>query len=458
MESKPAEFPVAPADRLSVLVGSNGRLIASVFLGLPAALATYFALRSFTLVTTQTSVLPIGDIYVFYRDYFWYLDGRYSLWQLLGSHNEHLISTTRLALVIDTAWFGASGKFAVMVAFVLVFVTSLMLAYLAATPNKWERTGLALVFFGLGCSAIQLDNLSLPFQLGFFFVHAFALATLIALWRGLEGDRRWYVVAFACDFVATFSLGSGVLLGVACLTIPLFTRRFDRWFALFLGFHLLLVLLYVALVETHSGAAFSAATARRMVAYFLAFLGNFAVEWPKWTIPVGAAIATVCAGLFAWLTWRALFGGIKYGKEAVLAAFAGFVILEAMAASVDRAHLGVDQALSLKYTTCTLLLVAALFAFAWRTAPRTAPRLAALAILGTVLFAANSREFVNGWRERNRAMDAILAEINDGKIPPGATAYLGIDPAIFAIVISRMRESQLGPFRATNSADSKRDG
>jgi hypothetical protein len=406
---------------------------------------------------TETSSLPIGDIYVFYRDYFLYLDGNYSLWRLLEPHNEHLILTTRLALIVDTAWFGASAKFGILVAFVLVFVTSLMMAYLAARSNKWERAGLALVFLGLGYSTIQLDNLSLPFQLGFFFVHAFALATLIAVWRGLEGRYRWYIVAFACDVVAVFSLGSGVLLGVVSLGIAFWARRFDRWFAVFLAFHLLLVILYVVLVETHAGPAFSASTARRVIAYFLAFLGNFVVEWPRWTILVGAIIAAVCAGLFAWPTWRALFCGTKYGKESVLAAFVGFVILEAMAASVERAHLGVDYALSLKYTTCSLLLVATLFAFAWRTVPQAAARVAALSILTAVLFVANSREFENGWRERNRAMDVILAEINEGKITPGAPAYLGVQPDMFAAVISWLRESHLGPFRAANSADSQRD-
>ncbi|MBV8752071.1 MAG: hypothetical protein JO328_04340 [Hyphomicrobiales bacterium] len=450
MTSELAEASITPADRLDALARPKGGPIVSVCLGLLAVLATYFVVRSFVLVMTQTSVLPIGDIYFFYSDYFSYLDGNYSFWRLLGPHNEHLILTTRLALLADTAWFAASGKFGSLIAFVLVFVTSLMMAYLAATPNKWERAGLALVFVGLGCSAIQLDNLSLPFQLGFFFVHAFALATLIALWRGLQGRYRWYIVAFACDLVATFSLGSGVLSGVVCLGLPLWSRRFDRWFAIFLAFHLLLVLLYVALIETNAGPAFDASTAKRVIAYFLAFLGNFAVEWPKWTIPVGAAIAAVCAGLFAWLSWRALFCGIKYGNEAVIAAFAGFVILEAMAASVERAHLGVDYALSLKYTTVTLLLVASLFAFVWRTLPQTAARVAALLILSAVLLVANSRVFENGWRERNRAMDAILAEINDGRIAPGAPRYLGVQPDLLAAVISRLRQAHLGPFRATN--------
>jgi hypothetical protein len=455
MAAEVAEPPISPADRLGLFMRPKGGPVVSVCLGLLAVLAAYFAIRSLVLVMTETSALPIGDIYFFYADYFRYLDGNYPLWRLFEPHNEHLILTTRLALLADTAWFGALGKFGMLVALVLVFVTSLMMAYLAATPNNWERAGLTLMFLGLGCSAIQLDNLSLPFQLGFFFVHAFALATLIALWLGLEGRHKWYIVAFACDLVATLSLGSGVLLGVVCLAIPLWARRFDRWFAVFLAFHLLPVLLYVMLVETHPGPALHASTAKRAVAYLLAFLGNFIVEWPKWTIPVGSAIAAVCAGLFAWLTWRALFSGMKYGKESVLAAFAGFVMLEAMAASVDRAHLGVDYALSLKYTTCSLLLAATLFAFAWRTVPQTAPRLVALSMLCAVLFVVNSRVFENGWRERNRTMDAILAEINEGKIAPDASAYLGVQRDIFAAVISRLRASHLGPFRATGPLGSR---
>jgi hypothetical protein len=265
----------------------------------------------------------------------------------------------------------------------------------------------------------------------------------------LEGRRRWYLVAFACDFVAVFSLGTGVLLGFSFVAIAVWTRRIDRWFAILLGFHLLLMLLFAWIVAAPSGAAYSVSIARR-VAFFLAFLGNFVVEWPKWVLPVGAVIAAICGGLFSWLTWRALFCGIGYRDESAIAAFAAFAILEAATASVTRPHLGVDYALSLKYTTCTLLLVAALFAFVWRAVPHRLSRLAALLGLSAVLVVANSSEFVNGWRARNRVMDAMAADIKDGKIPPGAPAYLGVSPDVFAAVIARFRALHLGPFRGSS--------
>jgi hypothetical protein len=427
----------------------KGWPIASLCLGLLAALATYVALHSFTLAMTETSALPIGDVYAFYyTDYFSYLDGRYSLWRLFGRHNEHLILTTRLVLFVDTIRFDASGKFANVVAYVLVFVTSVMMAHLAAA-NKWERVGVALVFIGLGCSVIQLDNLSIPFQLQFLFVHAFALAALIALGRGLQGRYWWYAVAFACDFGAVFSLGTGVLLGGSFLALAVWARRIDRWFGIFLAFHLLLIFLYVWLVVFPGSPASSSSAAARVV-YFLTFLGNFLAAWPHWAMPVGAVVAAACAGLFSWLTWRALVWRTGWGDEAVIAAFAAFVILEAMAASASRIHLGTDQALSSKYTTCTLLLVAALFAFVWRAVPRALSRVAALLAVSGVLVAANSRAYENGWRARNRAMDVITTQINDGNVPAGAPAYLGVPPQLFAAVIPRFRELHLGPFRGAN--------
>jgi hypothetical protein len=443
--------------QLRILRRLQGWPIESVCLGLVAALAGYVALHSFLIVITETRALLLGDIYAFYyTDYFSYLDGYYSLWWLFQYHNEHLILTTRLVLFVDTIWFGASGKFAIIVSYVLVFVTSLMMAYLAATPNKWERTALALVFLGLGCSVIQLDNLSLPFQIQFFFVHAFALAALIALRRGLEGRRWWYVVAFACDFGAAFSLGTGVLVGGSCLALAVWTRRMDRWLAIFLAFHLLLAFLYVWIVVIPYVWAFAVpvtpvfSSPATLLIYFLTFLGNFVAAWPKWALPVGAAIAVACAGIFSWLTWRALFRGLKCGEEAVIAAFAAFVILEAVTASVGRVNFGVDHALSLRYTTCTLLLVAALFAFVWRAAPQVLSRAAALVALSATLGAANNAGFENGWRARNRVMDAITAEINDGNVSADAAAYLFVPRPILETIISRFRKLHLGPFRGTN--------
>src|SRR5262249_18390384 len=160
---------------------------------------------------------------------------------------------------------------------------------------------------------------------------------------------------------------------------------------------------------------YSPSLARRF-AYFLAFLGNFVVEWPKWTIPVGMAIAAVCAGLFSWLTWRALFREVRFGSESVIAALAGFAVLEAIAARVSRAHLGVDYALSLKYTICTLLLLATLFALVWRMAPQALTRVSVLLVVSGVLVVVNSPIFENGWRTRNRTMDAIAAEMKNGNI------------------------------------------
>lgn len=438
----------APEYRPRIFDRLKGWPVASLCLGLIAALAAYFALRSFMFAMTDVSALPIGDIYYFYYDdYFPYLDGHYSFRQLFASHNEHPILTTRLTLFVDAIWFGASGKFAIIVSFLLIFVTSLMMAYLTTTSNKWETAGLALAFLGLGCSAVQLENLTLPFQAQMFFVHAFALAALIALWHGLEGRRWWYAVAVACDFGAAFSLGSGVLLVFPALALAVWARRFDRWFAVFLACHLLFISFYVSMGGP--GGTTVSSSAAPHVDYFLTFLANFVAERPIPAAPIGAIIALLCAGLFSWMTWRALFRGIRWNKEAVIAAFAAFVILQAAVASVTRAHLGVHQALSSKYATFSLLLVAALFAFVWRAIPQAWSRVTAALVLGAVLVTANSPLFENGWRAHNRHMDAILAEMKNGNLSAEA-AYLGVPPQILEAVISRFRESHLGPFRQAN--------
>src|SRR5262249_39634550 len=294
----------------------------------------------------------------------------------------------------------------------------------------------------------QLQNLSLPFQIQFFFVHAFALAALIALWQGLEGRRWWYGVAFACAFGATFSLGTGVLLVIPFLAPALWTRRLDRCFAAFFSSCLLLTLLYIWMIGG-SGKSAPISSLGNRVDFFLTFLGNFVAERPIPATPVGAVVAACCIGLFSWLTWRALFCGTRWGREAVISAFALFTFLEALAGSLTRAHFGVHQALSLKYTTCSLLLVGSLFAFVWRAFPRDFVRVVASLALIAVLVLANDPLFENGWRAHNRHMNAVFADIDHGNVSAGA-AYLRLRPELLAAVMSRFRELHLGPFRGTN--------
>jgi hypothetical protein len=416
-----------------------------------ACIAAYFAIRSLLVASTETSSLPFGDIWRFYVDYFKYIDGNYSFWHLFDHHNEHIIFTTRLALFVDTILFRASGKFVLALVYFTALVTALMVAYLAAGPRKWEVFGLTVVFLGLTWAKIQIDNLTMPFQVGFPLAHAFALATLIALWRGLVSEKWWYVLAFACDFLAVFSLGTGAMVGVSAVALSVWARKWDRVFALFLVFHVTLIVLYAWLAPGLPAAIPSLTVA---LAYFTTFLGNFAARWPDWCLPVGIVVAVLCAGLFSWLTWRSLGGGAPpTGEVVVLAAFVLFVILEAAAAVYRRSQFGTDQAMSLRYTTCTLLLVAALFAVAWRLFPQWFGRIPTLIALIAVMFAVNpSLDGENGWRARNQEMDALAAVIAKGSLPQGAAGFLcvTVSPEVFSALVWRFRASGLGPFWKEN--------
>lgn len=444
----PRNWPKFRSMQIAAPFPSPGRLT-SIYLVLAAVSAAYLAIHSFLIASTETSSLPIADIYDFYRlFYFKYLDSSFSFWRLFDRHNEHLILTTRLPLFVDTIWFHASGKFVLIIAYLLVVGTAVMLASLAATPSKWEVAGLAIAFLGLGCARIQLDNLTRPFHVSFLFVHAFALITLIALWRGLAGKRSWYLVAFICDFGTVFSLGTGVLLGISAVGLALWARRFDRLFGLFLLFHSALIVVFVCIHLIPPRTGFSPPpTVAEATIYFLTFLGNFVAAWPNWAIKIGSILATIWTGLISWLTWRSLRYKARHDEHVVvLSAFALFVILEAITAAWCRAKYGIAQALSERYTTCTLLLVSALFALAWRIFPQRFARITTLVTFSGVLLAANNIIFQDRWWARNRQMDAIADEIAKGSVPPGATQFLYVDPDLFASVIWRFRDLRLGPF------------
>ena len=130
----------------------------------------------------------------------------------------------------------------------------------------------------------------------------------------------------------------------------------------------------------------------------------------------------------------------------VLAAFALFVILEAVVATLTRAHFGVAQALALRYTTCTLLLAASLIGAAWRIFPQPLSRIATTFSLAAVMYAGNPTFVEDGWRARNQEMDAIAAEIRKGNLPPDAAAKLCNVPDIVELLIWRFKDAGLGPF------------
>ena len=324
-----------------------------ICLTLVACLTAYFAIRSALMIITEPNRLPVGDIWHFYTDFFKYLDGHYSFWHLFDRHNEHLILTTRLALFVDTIWFGASGKSVLIIAYFSALAIALMLAYLAAEPKKWEVAGLAAAFFGFSCARINLGNLTMPFHVGFFLVHVFALATLITFWRGLVGARYWYVLAFACDFMTVFSLGSGVLVGASAVALTVWAKKFNWLAAFFFVFHAALIIITAWLIIGPPGRpAAMPSTPTEAITYFVVFLGNFTLAWPNWPLPVGTSLAAICAGLFTWLTWRSVRAGIQFtGQIVVLAAFALFVILEAGAAAFP----GLISALAKRYLSDTRL-------------------------------------------------------------------------------------------------------
>lgn len=441
--------PIVPPPTAALAKAHRLPRLDLICLALVACPAAYFAVHSLLFAASVTGSLPLGDAYTFYIfHYFRFVDGTYSFWHLFDTHNDHLILTTRLVLFADAVWFHASGKFALVVTYLLALAIALTLAHLAATPRKWQVAALAVIFLGLGCARIQLQDLTTPFQVGFFFVHAFALATLIALWRGLAGQRWWYALAFACDFVTVFSLGSGVLIGAAAVALAMWLRKFDRLFALFLVFHAGLVGLVAWMLAGAGRLEVSLPPGwTDLVTFFLVFLGDFVQAWPGWVMPVGTLVAATGCGLLVWVTWRSLRSRAEPGGQAdVLAAMVLFLLLEAAIATIARARFSWVEALELRYTNSTLLLVVTLCALAWRLFPQAVSRVAALVALTAVLFASNNVVFENDWRQQHEKMDAIAAAIAKGAIPSGAAATLFTSPAMLEAVIWRYQALGLGPF------------
>ncbi|MGH8475568.1 MAG: hypothetical protein ACRER2_07335 [Methylococcales bacterium] len=405
--------------------------------------SAYFAARSLYVASTETSMLPLGDIWWFYRDYFSYVDGTYSFRHLFDRHNEHIVMTLRLALFVDTIWFRGSGKFALAISYISAAAAAFMLGWLAARPVRWQITGWSIAFLGLTWANIQLDNLTLPFQAVFPMAHAFVLLTLISLQRGSAGSSWWYAIAFAADFASVFTIGTGVLTGASAVALAIWLRKIDRIYSVFLAYHVALVALFAWLLNDPGFRANGVLPSpSEAVAYFFAFLGNFTFN-PAW----GVVIAASSVVLFTYPTWVVARRKLGPSPEfAVLAAFALFIVLEAASATFARAQLGTEQAFALRYSTCTLLLAATLFAAALRLFPTAPGRLAATVTLAATVHIANPQVIEQGFRMRNQVQEALAAEIAKGRMPADVPVTLCMSPNLLPI-IQRFREARLGPFQ-----------
>jgi hypothetical protein len=394
---------------------------------LVSALAAFFALQALYLALFVNSALPAWDIWFFLNDYYRYLDGSgsYPLSDLFARHNEHIIFTTRVPLFIDALVFHLAGIFPVALAFIALLLLAVILGVMSSgTSSRRDLAFATLIFLGLTWAIAQQENLALEFQVGWSLVHLFAAACVLAAAKALTAGQkkrwRWYALAFVNDFLATFSLASGLLVIAPLLAISLWLRRIARPYTALILFHLFLVAAYVLRSGGNSpGAGAPTASLHDMALYMFLYLGSSLGGLPAARIPAGAVILLFLAAAAAWGLWRSLRLRTPFGVEEVTLLGLGlFILCEAAVTTYGRSFFGIDQAASSRYGTASLVTLGCVFALAWRFCRSDWQRIPVATLLGCALWASNAYQpYVYGWVYRTSAQDDMAFALINGAYP-----------------------------------------
>lgn len=419
------------------------------------ALSVWLALRSAYYGWLLHRPMPFWDQWSAIRDYFLFSDGRFTATRLFALHNEHRLVTSRPFFILDGYLTGLQGWFCTLVIYASLFGLALTLALQAARAvgDRLSIVLLAPVMLGLTWSVCQFENLSWGFQLAFPFVHWFALLALIALAEALTGIRRNLGLAAAClfGFLTVFSFANGLLLTGAAIALIVWLRRFDWRGAVFLGFQAFWTagFFYGFARPKDPNLTQVSATALDYAAFALTYLGNPFRLAPQLFLPAGAVVATLFLAASLSATRQAILRKEPVDRAvAVLLGLALFVALEAAATSYGRATIGPLAATASRYSSASIVMVAALIAIGWRLSganrqARTAVLLGAIAaLIGTNLPPDN----LAGWRSLIDRRDQAAFALASGVRADEAVSLIHFSPKGIARDLDRLASGGLANF------------
>jgi hydrogenase-4 membrane subunit HyfE len=439
METRERQLP--PAELRPRTVGSSFEGYASVatraLVGVTIATSFWYAGRSLALAVELLNPWPYYDQWIFIQeDFFRYLDGSYRWLDLFAAHNEHRIVTSRLVLFADAVFFHMGGLLPILVTYGALAVLAAGTATLAA-PTRRMAVVAFLAGLGLFWSTVQWETLGSAFQTPMALVHLFALAALASITRP---GARWIAVCLAADFLAVFTLGSGVFLIAPLVLAMLWTRRPIIHFVWLIGGHIAVSAAYLNGVRT--AAPIYGFSPIRSAAFVSEFLGlTVGVENAAFAVPVGAIGVLVLVALTVMLTVKARKRPADPGA-AVLVCLAIFVAIEACAVAYTRFGHGI----SWRYATQAVVFWTCILGAGWRILGRPF----ALPLLATTLaltVVANRTLYERLWRYHTNVMVNVGREIAAGDLSPQSLARIfPSPPGYLSGAIRRLQSLKLGPF------------
>jgi hypothetical protein len=357
---------VAPSDSGAEVVSRRRSTLRYVSVAAAAAPA----LLIIALVVRYWTNVPFWDEWELVSIISAYHHGTLSFADFYAQHNEHRILIPNLvrfglaqASGWDTRWEMA---FSLLVALVTFGLLALML-------RRGLRTGwvvavatplASLVLF----SPVQYENWLWGFEIAWFMMVLGVVGALCALgmWKSAPSWKP-IAVAMAAATLATYSLGSGMLVWAVCLPVLLVDRRLRRWTPVWVILGAVEIALYFTDYQTLGGQDDTAAILRHPAAF-----GHYmSMYLARPLVPVSSCCSPTT---FQWhesefvtgcllLVLAAAFGYLAVRRRADLVValpwfcLAGYTVLAGSITASSRLDLGLQQAAASRYTAISNLFI-----------------------------------------------------------------------------------------------------
>ena len=274
-----------------------------------AAVGLGLALRSLLLAFTLSTPVPVLDQWEFVGDLMRFEADDYSILDLFAQHNEHRIFTARLSFFLDYFAFHLDNLSVVLTNYGLMALLAGGLAAVAARGRSSLAGALAFV-----CALAALwstagwVNLGWAFQVQWAYVHLFPTLAMLffALAARRSGGTAWSSLALAClcDFLASFSMASGLCTIFAVIAVAVWLRAPWRLLAAFGAWHVVVLALFLWGYDPPRQDLVLDPV--RILRYVAPFLGTALPMSKRASILLGNAGLVLAAVAMAATTWTTL--------------------------------------------------------------------------------------------------------------------------------------------------------
>lgn len=288
--------------------------------------------------------------------------GNWAAW--FEQHNEHRIIFSKLLFWLDYIIFDGLYKLLFITAvliqfcFLILFIVLLVLAKIKNNLILYSGLGLCLLF-----SWLQHENWTWAFQSQFFAVYFFAFMSFISLFcfkyfNSKDEASRYhsylaFLVSIISAFLSTFSMINGLLTFPLLILLAYLIKInvMNKMFIAFAG--IISYFLFFNNYIVYPGFASSINNLTeypiQFVLYFFAYIGS----------PANDKYIAIIIGIFLFIYFSYLFFIEIKDKDnpfIVLIIFILFLFGSALFTALGRVSLGIEQALSSRYSTPSLYI------------------------------------------------------------------------------------------------------